>query len=125
MAAFDNDNDVFDIEPGVGVVVPAPHPYFVSFCSMAILSLFFLSYGTEYIQEMHAIAALKQSTPFTDACLEVSTESFSWFHKVLYHASGLQNIAERDCWEQNRVASLVSYPNPLAALVNLVWKAFI
>ncbi len=125
--SFDDDDDEsFDIEPGVGVQLHAPHPHFVSFCSMTILMFLFASYYSEYVQEMHAIAALKQATPFTDACIEGYTaESFSWFHRVIFHASGLQDIAERDCWNQRRVASMLHYPNPLNVLVHLIWKAFI
>ncbi len=127
MTPFDDDDDeIFDVEPGAGVVVPVPHPIFVRFCSMVILSFVFVSYATEYLQEMHAIAALKQATPWTDACMEGYTaESFSWLHRVMYHASGLQDIAARECWEQRRVQSMLQYPNPLHIFVNLVWKAFI
>ncbi len=121
-----DDDEIFDVEPGVGVQLHAPHPHFVSFCSMTILTLCFVSYYTEYVQEMHAIAALKQATPLTDACLDGYTaESFSWFHRVLWHASGLHDIEERECWNQRRVASMLNYPNPLHCLINLVWKAFI
>ncbi len=127
MTPFDDEDiDAFDedIEPGQGVIVPAPHPFFVSFCSMLVISLFFVSYGSEYFQEMHEIAALKLATPFTDACLEGATaESFSWFHRLIYHSSGLQDITERECWNQRRVASMLQFPNPLIVFCNLFWKA--
>ncbi len=114
--SFDDDDDEsFDVEPGTGVQLHAPHPVFVSFCSMLVISLFFVSYGSEYFQEMHEIAALKLATPFTDACLEGETaESFSWLHRLIYHASGLQDITERECWNQRRVASMLRFPNPLS-----------
>ncbi len=120
------DDDGYDLEPGVGVQLHAPHPYFVSFCSMTILTLCFVSYYTEYAQEMHAIAALKQATPFTDACMGAeAAQSFSWFHRILWHASGLHDIEERTCWEQKRIHSMLRFPNPLSVFVSLFWKAFI
>ncbi len=127
MTPFDDeDNADLDLEPGVGVQLHAPHPFFVSFCSMLVISLFFVSYGSEYFQEMHEIAALKLATPFTDACLEGETaESFSWLHRLIYHASGLQDMTERECWNQRRVASMLRFPNPLSVFVSLFWKAFI
>ena len=125
MMPIDEQEDEFELERGQGVVVPQPHPVFVRFCSMAVLAFVFLSFSTEYFQEMNAIAALKRSTPFTDACMDYTAESFSWFHRVLWHASGLQNIAERECWEQRRVASMLHYPNPLFVLTNLIFKSFV
>ena len=122
----DDDEYDFDLEPGTGPVVPAPHPVYVSFCSVLCLTLFFWSYCTEYWQEMKAIEALKRATPTTDACMEgYAAESFSWLHRVFFHASGLKDLAEQECWEQRRVASLLSYPNPLHCLVNLFWKTVV
>jgi hypothetical protein len=81
------------------------------------------SYCTEYWQEMKAIEALKRATPLTDTCMEgYAAGSMSWTYRVLFHFSGLQDMAERDCWEQLRVASMLNYPNPLHCLVNLFWK---
>ena len=101
----------------------------LNFCSVACLLLFFVSFGTEYLQEMRAIEALKAATPMSYACMEgASSESFSWMHRILWHASGLQDVSERVCWEQvqqQRVASLVPWPNPMHCFVNLFWKTLV
>jgi hypothetical protein len=120
---LDDDEDTFDLERGTAPNVLRPHPRIIGLLCMMCLTLFFWSYCTEYWQEMRAIEALKRATPTSDACLEgYEAASYSWVHRVLYHASGLQSLAEQVCWEQRRVAAMLSYPNPLHCLVNLFWK---
>jgi hypothetical protein len=118
-----NANEL-DVEPGE-VIVPPANRDAVRIVSWFLSVTFLLSFAVEFHQELVSIRTLKESTPLSLACLESSTPAMTWLERMAFLYSGLEDVHARECQEQLRVHSLLSFPNPFIVLVNLLWRGFV
>jgi len=113
-------DDILDVEPGE-VTVPQANAALVRLLLRIPLALFALAYIWEYYQEYYNIKQLKAATSVTEQCLHAP--QYNWSMRMIMQLSGVGDAQQRECEEQRRILAMVSLPNPLIVVVNLVWRS--
>lgn len=120
-----DDTEFIDIEPG-GYSMPEPDMQAMRTVAAILCMFLVIGFLCEYKQEHASIQFLKMSNSVSASCLATAElDEQPWIMRMISMYSGLDDQHARQCHEQRRIDSLLSWPNPLLVLVNLIWRATI